>query len=202
VKQRSTAIALLAAVLVMTALVGCAPPTANNPDPTPTPKPVATVTTDTPLPGDRIAARSFIDSNRGWAVGTSAGGGSLIQLTVDGGKHWTVQLRDDDHGLPLVGVSFVDELHGWAIASTGTLVGYVIATVDGGRTWHNQGGWGPLDSVHFTDALHGTIEGSDGDSPQHPITLTTTDGGRTWSASHPQPTRSEIQAHPAEENPL
>ncbi len=38
-----------------------------------------------------------------------------------------------------------------------------------------------LESVHFTDALHGTIEGGDGDSPQHPITLTTSDGGETWS---------------------
>ena len=144
--------------------------------------PLAMMTTTAPLPGDQIAARSFIDSNRGWAIGTSAGG-SLIQRTVGAGRHWVVQLRDGDHGSPLVGVSFVDELHGWAIASTGTLVGYVIATVDGGRTWHNRGGWGPLLSVDFTDALHGTVEGWDGDSPQRPITLVTDDGGEMWKVA-------------------
>jgi len=144
------------------------------------PKPATRETTSTVLPGDQIAAHSFIDKAQGWAVGTDVGLGSLVLHTLDAGKHWTVQLRDD-HDFPLVGVSFVDALHGWAIVSTGTLVGYVIATVDGGRTWHSQGGWGPLDSVHFTDALHGTIEGSDGDSPQRPITLITSDGGKTWS---------------------
>ena len=141
--------------------------------------PLAMMTTTAPLPGDQIAARSFIDSNRGWAIGTSAGG-SLIQRTVGAGRHWVVQLRDGDHGSPLVGVSFVDELHGWAIASTGTLVGFIIATTDGGRTWVEQHGAGPLLSVDFSDALHGIVEGWDGDSPQHPITLTTSDGGKTW----------------------
>jgi photosystem II stability/assembly factor-like uncharacterized protein len=92
----------------------------------------------------------------------------------------TVLLRDDDHGFPLVGVSFVDTLHGWAVASTGTLVGYIIATDDGGISWHPQGtGYGPLFSVHFTDRLHGIVEGMDGNSPdQKPITLTTSDGGK------------------------
>ena len=180
-KPKASLVVLVSTLWAMTTLMGCAPPTAKHPGLTSTQRPAMELATTTPLFPDRIAATSFIDSDRGWAVGTSAGGGSLIQLTVDGGKHWTVQLRDDDHGLPLVGVSFVDAHHGWAIASTGTLVGYVIATVDGGRTWHSQGGWGPLDSVHFTDALHGTIEGSDGDSPQHLITLTTSDGGKTWT---------------------
>ena len=113
-KERESVVALMAAACALVALTGCTAPTARIS----TPKLVATMTTATPLPGDQIAARSFVDSNRGWAVGTSAGGGSLIQRTVDGGKHWTVQLRDDHRGFPLVGVSFVDELHGWAIAST------------------------------------------------------------------------------------
>ena len=110
-------------------------------------------------------------------------GGSLLQRTTDGGRTWEV-LYADGAGFPLTDVCFIDEIHGWAVSSSGTLVGFIIATTDGGRTWHNQGGWGPLDSVHFTDALHGTIEGSDGDSPQHPITLITSDGGKHWSV-HP-----------------
>jgi photosystem II stability/assembly factor-like uncharacterized protein len=140
-------------------------------------------TSNTVQAGDQIAARSFIDRQQGWAVGTDDGLGSLVLHTTDGGKHWIVLLRDDDHGFPLVGVSFVDTLHGWAVASTGTLVGYIIATDDGGRTWHPQGtGYGPLESIHFTDALHGTVQGWDGNSPdQKPITLITSDGGETWS---------------------
>jgi photosystem II stability/assembly factor-like uncharacterized protein len=54
-------------------------------------------------------------------------------------------------------------------------VGFIIATTDGGRTWAEQHGAGPLLSVNFRDALHGTVKGWDGDSPQHPITLTTSD---------------------------
>ena len=79
-----------------------------------------------------------------------------------------------------MGVSFVDALHGWAASSSGTLVGLIIAATDGGRTWVKHHGAGPLLSVDFSDALHGTVEGWDGDSPQHPITLTTSDGGKTW----------------------
>jgi len=77
-------------------------------------------------------------------------------------------------------VDFADSTHGWAVSSSGTLVGFIIATTDGGRTWVEQYGAGPLLSVDFTDALHGTVEGWDGDSPQHPITLTTSDGGQHW----------------------
>jgi len=38
-----------------------------------------------------------------------------------------------------------------------------------------------MESVDFTDSLHGTVEGRDGDSPQRPITLITSDSGETWS---------------------
>ncbi len=147
----------------------------------PNPKPAATMTTSTPLPSDQMAAHSFIDKQRGWAVGTDVGLGSLVLHTTDGGQRWTVQLRDDN-AFPLLGVCFVDALHGGAIASTGTLVGNIIATDDGGRTWHPQGtGYGPLFSVHFTDRLHGIVQGMDGNSPdQKPITLITSDGGKTW----------------------
>lgn len=117
--------------------------------------------------GDEIAARSFVSHDEGWAVGTTDGLCSLILHTRSAGGHWTVQMRDGA-GFPLVGVDFVDGLHGWAVASSGTLVGSIIATVDGGRTWRTQGEYGPLTTVEFTDLLHGTVEGSDGDSPQRP----------------------------------
>ncbi len=175
-EPRESAVAWIAAAFTMAALPGCASLATKSPNP----KPAMRETISTILPGDQIAARSFIDKQQGWAVGTDTGLGSLVLHTTDAGKHWTVQLRDD-HDFPLVGVSFVDELHGWAIASTGTLVGYIIATDDGGRTWVEQRGAGPLLSVDFVDVLHGTVEGWDGDNPQHPITLITSDGGETWS---------------------
>ena len=60
-------------------------------------------------------------------------------------------------------------------------MGSLIATTDGGRSWAEQFGAGPLETVDFTDDLHGMARGLDGDSPQRPITLTTSDGGKTWS---------------------
>ena len=138
----------LAAVCVLAGLTGCAGSTAK-----PSPKPATRETTSTMLPGDQIAAHSFIDKQQGWAVGTDTGLGNLVLHTTDARRHWTVQLRND-RDLPLAGVCFVDALHGWAIASTGTLVGYIIATEDGGRRWHQQGtGCGPLSSIHFTDRV-------------------------------------------------
>jgi len=35
--------------------------------------------------------------------------------------------------------------------------------------------------VEFADDLNGVVRGLDGDSPQRPITLTTSDGGGTWT---------------------
>jgi len=181
-KRGGPAIALLAAICVMTALAGCAPPTAKNPGPTPTQRPAVELATTTPLPADRITATSFIDADRGWAVGGELedGVGSLVQRTTDGGRTWKV-LYADGAGFPLRDVAFTDALHGWAVSSSGTLVGNIIATTDGGHSWVEQSGAGPMRSVDFSDALHGTVEGWDGDRPQHPITLITSDGGKTWS---------------------
>jgi photosystem II stability/assembly factor-like uncharacterized protein len=180
-KPKASLVVLIFTLWVMTTLMGCASPTANKPGPTPTQRPAVELATTTPLPPDRIAATSFIDADRGWAVGEVAdGGGSLVQRTTDGGRTWEV-LYADGAGFPLTDVCFTDDIHGWAVSSSGTLVGFIIATTDGGRTWAEQYGAGPLLSVDFSDALHGTVEGWDGDSPQRPITLTTSDGGRTWS---------------------
>ena len=180
-KPREFAVALIAAAWVLIALTGCAPPTAKNPGPASTPRPAVELATTTPLPPDRIVATSFIDDLNGWAVGGELedGVGSLIQRTTDGGRTWEV-LYADGAGFPLTDVCFTDEIHGWAVSSSGTLVGSVIATTDGGRTWAEQFGAGPLESVDFTDNLHGVVRGLDGDSPQRPITLTTSDGGKHW----------------------
>ena len=201
-KPRASLVILVSALWAMTTLVGCASPTAKSLNPAPTPEPRAALDTTTPLPSKSIVATSFVDDLNGWAVGGELedGVGSLVQRTTDGGRTWEV-LYADGAGFPLTDVCFTDALHGWAVSSSGTLVGFIMATTDSGRTWAEQHGAGPLLTVDFSDLLHGTVEGSDGDSPQHPITLITGDGGGTWDASHPQPTRSGIQAHPADPEP-
>ena len=172
---------LLAVGILAVVLVGCANRTIAPRSELPSVSSRTAITTAAPLPGDQIAAHSFIDKEQGWAVGTDGDNGSLVQRTTDGGRTWEV-LYADGAGFPLTDVCFTDEIHGWAVSSSGTLVGSIIATVDGGRTWVEQGGAGPLESVDFTDALHGVVRGLDGDSPQRPITLTTNDGGKTWVA--------------------
>ena len=153
-KPRASLVILVSALWAMTTLVGCASPTAKSLNPAPTPEPRAALDTTTPLPSKSIVATSFIDDLNGWAVGGELedGVGSLVQRTTDGGRTWEV-LYADGAGFPLTDVCFTDEIHGWAVSSSGTL-------------------------VDFSDLLHGTVEGWDGDSPQHPITLTTIDGGQ------------------------
>jgi len=174
----------LAAVLVLALLAGCATPAMRSEPtiPTPAPEPRTALDTTTPLPSRSIVATSFIDDLNGWAVGGELedGVGSLVQHTTDGGRTWEV-LYADGAGFPLRDVAFTDALHGWAVSSSGTLVGNLIATSDGGHSWLEQFGAGPMRSVDFADNLHGVVRGLDGDSPQRPITLTTSDGGATWS---------------------
>lgn len=174
----------LAAILALALLAGCAPPAMreNSSSPTSTSGPRAALDSTAPLTAGSIVATSFIDALSGWAVGGELedGRGSVVQATTDGGRTWEV-LYADGAGFPLRDVAFTDALHGWAVSSSGTLVGFIIATRNGGRTWVEQSGAGPLESVDFTDDLHGVVRGLDGDSPQRPITLTTSDGGKTWS---------------------
>jgi len=174
----------LAMILALILLAGCATPAMRDKasSPTSTPEPRAVLDTTTPLPARSIVATSFIDDRNGWAVGGELedGVGSLVQRTTDGGRTWEV-VYADGAGFPLRDVAFTDALHGWAVSSSGTLVGSIMATSDGGRSWVEQFGAGPLESVDFTDNLHGVVRGLDGDSPQRPITLTTSDGGKTWS---------------------
>jgi photosystem II stability/assembly factor-like uncharacterized protein len=172
----------LAMILALALLAGCATPAMreNTGSPTSTSEPRAALDSTAPLAAGSIVATSFIDADHGWAVGDVAdGGGSLVQRTTDGGRTWVV-LYADGAGFPLRDVVFTDAVHGWTVSSSGTLVGSIIATRDGGRTWVEQFGAGPLESVDFTDSLHGTVEGWDGDSPQRPITLETIDGGAHW----------------------
>ena len=120
-----------------------------------------------------LLAVTFIDANRGWAVGTSA-----ILATTDGGATWNVQSRRvDGWAVTGWGIAFTDANHGWVVG------GPFFATSDGGATWGIQLPWPYPDrgagyGIAFTDANHGWVACSDGSI------LATSDGGATWNVQY------------------
>ncbi|HEX6595562.1 MAG TPA: YCF48-related protein, partial [Acidimicrobiales bacterium] len=115
---------------------------------------------------------SFVDRNRGWAVGFNG----TILSTRNGGETWSHQ---SSPGGDYLAVSFVDRTHGWAVGNCGV----ISATTDGGATWISQVpppapitcANATLTDVEFVDRNHGWAVGGD-------VVLSTTDGGTTWSA--------------------
>jgi photosystem II stability/assembly factor-like uncharacterized protein len=62
----------------------------------------------------RLCAVSFVDSERGWAVGHDrASSSSVVLRTIDGGERWAID--QDLDGELLRTVHFFDAEHGWAV---------------------------------------------------------------------------------------
>jgi photosystem II stability/assembly factor-like uncharacterized protein len=103
---------------------------------------------------------TFVDSKRGWAVGTVVGQGDtgIVLKTSDGGRTWTPHYVKVASGL--LAVSFCDANVGWALGPT-----QVFTTQDGGSTWREvwrlQGG-GSLFSVACEDGGHAWAVGPRG----------------------------------------
>lgn len=101
-----------------------------------------------------LSAITFLDEDRGWAVGQRG----LILSTQDGGLDW----QRGESGAPddLNDIDFFDSAHGWAVGENGTL----LATQDGGRTWtRERSGTGQhLNSVHFANRVQGWAVGDNG----------------------------------------
>jgi photosystem II stability/assembly factor-like uncharacterized protein len=69
---------------------------------------------------------------RGWAAN---GQQPVLQMTTDGGKHWThiaAQVPATFNGFSLL--NFVSNTTGWAITFTATN-SFLLKTTDGGRVW-------------------------------------------------------------------
>lgn len=146
------------------------------------------------------AALSCPDSTHCWAVGPPAGssssGGSSppparVGSSTDGGDSWTtLNLTGSLASVALVSVSCPDESHCWAVGTTapGSDQPVVITTADGGATWTAQTippptAGGLLTGVSCAGDQHCVAVGRGGASggPSGPYSLTTSDGGQTWT---------------------
>ncbi|MFP6601353.1 MAG: YCF48-related protein [Pirellulaceae bacterium] len=124
---------------------------------------------------------TFVDPDRGWAVGDRG----VIWQTVDGGRHWTLHASRVD--CRLESVQFIDGQYGWiAGGRTGPYSqqseGVLLYTADGGRRWTRI----PIPTlpalreIRFFDRRHGWAVGAS--SGMYPAGIfRTRDGGRTWS---------------------
>lgn len=97
----------------------------------------------------------FVNADVGWAVGTFG----EIQKTTDGGISWQNQTGVFPPDW-LYSVCFLDENTGWTVGFDGK----IQTTTDGGKNWTAQTSGTPyqLNSVYFTDPLHGWAVGENG----------------------------------------
>jgi len=124
-----------------------------------------------PLPtGNTYRGCDFLDTQTGWIVG----GYGCILKTTDGGTTWVLQ--NSGVTTDLYGVYFLDENYGWAVGNGAT----ILHTKNGGNDWmiqHGGSGSGSyINSVYFSDSLHGWTDGTNGGGQY----FETTDGGNTW----------------------
>lgn len=127
------------------------------------------------LPNRTLDAVHMVDSEYGWAVGSTAPTDRtpLVLVTRDGGATWTRQaISLPATGVSLHGVWFVDRQHGWAVGDSGT----ILVTVDGGATWWTQPS--PTNEkllgVRFAGTATGWAVGEKG------TVLETTNAGLPW----------------------
>lgn len=73
----------------------------------------------------RLNAVSFVDSEKGWAVGANG----VVYFTSNGGRAW--QPQESGVKSDLYDVKFLDALEGWAVGGEGT----ILHTKNGGRVW-------------------------------------------------------------------
>lgn len=120
----------------------------------------------------------FIDENEGWVVGWSS-----IYHTSDKGNTWEKQERPSMFG-DLTDVFFINHDTGWIVGTYRT----VLKTVDGGKNWtkimNSLADNMCFYSVAFTDELHGCAVGGEM-MFDNGFTMTTNDGGYTWTNTSP-----------------
>ena len=119
--------------------------------------------------GEHLYGIHFIDTKRGWAVGT----GGTVLSTVDGGSSWKSAAISKD---TLTQVRFATPNNGWTVS-----IGQVHYTGSGGASWnlqHQARGAGKTSpgilDLHFANTTHGWAVGGKG------TVLKTENGGGRW----------------------
>jgi photosystem II stability/assembly factor-like uncharacterized protein len=165
------------AAVVVASLIYLHPAFPSLPKPPAAPSPSSPAT----IPAGYSHQYDFISATTGWAllVATSPPIRFYVYRTIDGAKHWTMQLSADA-AIPGFGeVKFFDSKRG--VIGIGSPV-RLYRTSDGGTHWDPV----PLppyqvNLVTFSDPVHGWLLASERDQELLRHFLVTIDGGSTWT---------------------
>lgn len=125
-------------------------------------------------PTTPLAAVTFADAHRGWAVGWAG-----VSVTADGGITWKAQAVPDAVDT-LRAICATDSQHVWAMGGEGTPG--VLRSVDGGATWSFSRVEGSWWGIAFADARNGWLVGGGRDpAGLDEVIMHTSDGGIHWT---------------------
>lgn len=130
-----------------------------------------------------LRAVTFIDADRGWAVGDRG----VILATQSGGDTWHRQHTPTL--ATLYDVTFVNARHGLAVggyysSDTQTSRGVILLTADGGRTWQRLDTDLPLLRSIRASADGSLVAGGDYSTVHMSAVFASDDGGKTWMGAN------------------
>ncbi len=121
------------------------------------------------LHGSHINSIDFINSTKGWAVGS---GGDIFRCD-DGTSAWVLQ--DDGLSRSFSGVDFIDDSTGW-IAGGSAEINKIMKSTDGGKSWTGQ----PIESGNNLLSIFALDENYTWVSGENGTIYFTPDGGNQW----------------------
>jgi photosystem II stability/assembly factor-like uncharacterized protein len=134
-----------------------------------------------------------IDAQTAYAMSIGNGPASRIYKTIDAGKTWTLQFKNDDPKAFLDAMSFWDANHGIAFGDSVEKQFYILTTSDGGHTWSRvppanlppaQGNEGAFAASGTNIAVFGKSQAWIGTgAATKSRVLRTSDGGHTWQVA-------------------
>jgi photosystem II stability/assembly factor-like uncharacterized protein len=134
-----------------------------------------------------------IDAQTAYAMSIGNGPASRIYKTIDAGKTWTLQFKNDDPKAFLDAMSFWDANHGIAFGDSVEKQFYILTTSDGGHTWSRvppanlppaQGNEGAFAASGTNIAVFGKSQAWIGTgAATKSRVLRTSDGGRRWQVA-------------------
>jgi photosystem II stability/assembly factor-like uncharacterized protein len=134
-----------------------------------------------------------IDTQTAYVMSIGNGPASRIYKTVDAGKTWTLQFKNEDQKAFLDAMSFWDANHGIAFGDSVDKQFYILTTSDGGHTWSRvpptnlppaQGNEGAFAASGTNIAVLGKSQAWIGTgAATKSRVLRTSDGGHTWQVA-------------------